>query len=130
MTRDEWSNRPGRSSKWIQPVVRLAIYIRDKFTCQYCGRDLRNALPHEMGLDHLQCQHHNKTGVLRNGKSLHDPSNLITVCRACNSTRKLTPWRKFATGGAIERIEKAIRRKLNIEQAKALRESGQKWSDQ
>lgn len=32
------------SSSWIRKERRLAIYIRDSFCCQYCGRDLRGVL--------------------------------------------------------------------------------------
>lgn len=42
------------SSSWITRERRLAIYLRDAFVCQYCGRDLAAAKPAEMGLDHLE----------------------------------------------------------------------------
>lgn len=101
----------GKGSGWCPKRVRLAIYIRDKFRCQYCGRDLRNANPREVTLDHLKPQ-------CKGGS--HEPSNLITACLSCNSRRQHTPWRRYATGGAVERIKRVIRRPLNIALARAI----------
>ena len=94
---------------------RIAIYLRDDFMCCYCGVDLKDAAPEEMGLDHLKCQ--------VDGGS-HDESNLVTACRSCNSSRRDTPWRQYATGGAVTRIRRNIRRKLNLKLASALQEEG------
>jgi 5-methylcytosine-specific restriction endonuclease McrA len=56
------------------------IYLRDNYTCQYCGRQ---SLPNDLTLDHVLPQS-------RGGKSVWE--NLVTSCKACN-TRKgdLTP---------------------------------------
>jgi 5-methylcytosine-specific restriction endonuclease McrA len=43
----------GRGSKWITKKRRLAIYLRDRFACQYCGQDLHDATPRQVTLDHL-----------------------------------------------------------------------------
>jgi 5-methylcytosine-specific restriction endonuclease McrA len=98
-------------SKWIRPVKRLAIYIRDGFACAYCGRDLRGAAKDQVTLDHLRCR--------VNGGS-NEASNLVTACLRCNSQRGDTPWRQYATGGAVDRIQRLVRRKLNMELAQAL----------
>lgn len=111
MTRKPNRGGPGRSSKWITRTKRLAIYIRDGFTCQYCGRDLRNAKPTDVHLDHLipQC---------RGGS--HEPRNLITACRRCNCARQHKVWWRYATAGAADRIRRQVRRTLNLALARSL----------
>lgn len=107
--------KPGRrklnGGGWIRPVKRLAIYIRDGFQCAYCGCALRNADPRNVTLDHLQprCE----------GGTNHE-SNLITACRSCNSARGAKPWQEYATGGAVERIERLVLEALNMGFAQAI----------
>lgn len=99
-------------SKWIRKERRLALYLRDRVTCQYCGRDLHDAAnPHEVTLDHL---------VPRCEGGDNANANLITACLSCNSQRRDTDWREYATGGAIERIEAQIAKPINIGLAKAI----------
>lgn len=113
------------SSSWIRKERRLAIYIRDRFTCCYCGRDLRDARPVEMGLDHLEDL---VDGGGHKGAN-HASTNLVTACRSCNSARGARPWREYAPGGAQERIEAQRYLSLNLVLAKALLADGAKWSD-
>ena len=101
----------GKGSGWISKINRLAIYLRDSFTCAYCGRDLAQAHPREVTLDHLLPQCDGGT---------HEASNLITACLSCNSRRQHLPWRQYATGGAIERILKLRRRVPNRALAKSV----------
>ncbi len=54
---------------------RLRIYVRDKFTCQYCGK--RKAAD-ELTLDHV-------TPRAQAGHST--PENLVTACVACNNRK-------------------------------------------
>jgi 5-methylcytosine-specific restriction endonuclease McrA len=98
-------------SKWIKPCVRLAIYIRDDFTCNYCGRHLKDAPAADVTLDHIKPR--SKGGD-------DNPRNLITACRSCNSARQNKAVKDYAPGGAIDRIKRQIRRKLNIELAKSI----------
>jgi 5-methylcytosine-specific restriction endonuclease McrA len=105
------TNRQWKGSRWIQPWRRLAIYMRDSFACQYCGRNLLGAKKEDVTLDHLRC-HTNKGG--------DESTNLVTACRSCNSSRQDKPWRRYATGGAIQRIAKTRYRKLNEQLAKAI----------
>jgi 5-methylcytosine-specific restriction endonuclease McrA len=100
-------------SKWIRPEKRLAIYIRDGFRCQCCGRDLRNADPKEVGLDHLICR--SKTETNNN-----EASNLVMICRRDNSSRGNKPWTKYYPAGSHARVRATVRRKLNIDLAKAI----------
>lgn len=65
--------------RWIRPQKRLAIYLRDGFTCLRCGRDLsrvqHTALIH---LDHI---------VPRSRGGSNAETNLFTSCQKCNSSR-------------------------------------------
>lgn len=109
------NSRKGRSSKWIRPEKRLAVYLRDSFQCQYCGRDLHNAPAWDVTLDHLVPQCKAVDGKLpRSGKSIHHESNIVTACLSCNSKRQENSWRKYATPGAVERISRNRRRTLNM----------------
>ena len=98
-------------SKWIRAEKRLAIYLRDRFCCAYCGRDLSTAPACEVTLDHL---------AARSAGGSHEASNLVMACRSCNSSRQDKPWRQYATGGAIERITRARRRALTLDLARAI----------
>lgn len=113
MSKSGHSSKTGKynGSKWIRPEKRLAIHIRDGFQCLYCGRDLKDAEPGEMHLDHL---------LPRSAGGKNGEANLITACRACNCSRQDKPWIDFATGGAIDRIEQLRQRPLNVKLAKAL----------
>lgn len=51
-------------------LTRFEIFNRDKYTCQYCGKEVR-----ELTLDHVFPRH-------RGGK--HDWENVVTCCIACN----------------------------------------------
>lgn len=111
MTRKAWSARQGRSSKWCARPVRLAIYLRDRFTCQYCGADLTGRAPAELALDHLRPR-------CKGGSDA--PTNLVTACRRCNSGRQDRPWWTYATPGAADRIRRQRRRPLNLVLARKL----------
>ncbi len=54
---------------------RLRILVRDRFCCQYCGRQMA---AHELTLDHI-------TPRSKRGRST--PENLVAACKRCN-TRK------------------------------------------
>lgn len=97
---------------WITKEKRLAIYLRDGFTCGYCGTDLRNADPFDLSLDHLNPR-------CKGGGN--EATNLITSCRECNCVEKhMKHWLDFAPGGAIKRIEHLRNQPLNLELSKAL----------
>lgn len=75
--------------KWIWPVTRLAIYLRDGFTCLYCERGLFDAAPRDITLDHLACR-------AKSSKPDNRPCKLLTACRSCNSKRQDKPLAEFA----------------------------------
>lgn len=72
------TNRPRRNqgSKWCRPSTRLAIYLRDGLCCAYCGNSVEDGA--SLTLDHLR-------PYSRGGSN--DPSNLVTCCARCNSSR-------------------------------------------
>ncbi len=90
-------------SKWIRPERRLAIYLRDRFTCIYCLRDLHGSDPRDVTLDHLRPGH---------AAGNHHASNLVTACRACNSAKGDRPVARFAGLEARKHIARNTRRSL------------------
>lgn len=98
-------------SKWITKERRLAIYMRDNFVCAYCGEDLRKHDRRNIGLDHL---------TPRYSGGSNDSSNLVTVCKACNSSRGTKDFKEYATGGALLRIEANIAKEVNVALAKSI----------
>ncbi|OGN80707.1 MAG: HNH endonuclease [Chloroflexi bacterium GWC2_73_18] len=56
-----------------RPRVKLSrreVFIRDRYTCQFCGRET-----HDLTLDHVVPRHRGGT---------HDWENLVAACRSCN----------------------------------------------
>src|SRR5579884_1649076 len=51
-------------------LTRREVFVRDRYTCQYCGRQAR-----ELTLDHVFPRH-------RGGR--HTWENLVAACKACN----------------------------------------------
>jgi len=51
-------------------LTRLEVFVRDNYTCQYCGRGTR-----ELTLDHV---------VPRSQGGVHSWENVVSACRACN----------------------------------------------
>lgn len=96
---------------WIRREKRLAIYIRDGFTCMCCGTDLRNASPRGIALDHLRTK--GKGGC-------NESWNLMTICLTCNSRRGSKQWTKFYPPGSHDRVRRHRRRALNMALATAL----------
>jgi 5-methylcytosine-specific restriction endonuclease McrA len=108
-TRAEHAKRKGRSGHWISAHRRLAVYIRDDWTCGYCDRDLQYVGVGECELDHL---------IPRSRGGTHDTRNLILVCVRCNAARRDRPWRAFARkvagAVAVARILRRRRRVINV----------------
>lgn len=71
------------------------VYLRDGFTCKYCGFDGRS-FPNwlQLTVDHV---------LPKNSGGSDDKSNKITACRACNS---ITSRMKFPKGTSTEEAKK------------------------
>lgn len=97
--------------RWIRVERRLAIYLRDSFACQYCGRDLHGAAATEVTLDHL---------IPRSQGGNNRNENLVTACRRCNSARGSKVWTEYASGGAVDRIRAIVWHPINLDLARAI----------
>lgn len=101
------SRKTGQGSKWCRPSTRQAIYHRDGFCCAYCGAAAEGGVT--LTLDHiLACE--------LGGDN--DPSNLITACLSCNSSKQdLTTRAWFAVlrdnGIDTSKVGPRIRRLAN-----------------
>jgi transcription elongation factor Elf1 len=93
---------------WIRKERRLAIYIRDNFTCCYCNRDLHNETSDQITLDHL---------IARSEHIDNTSTNLITACKSCNSRRQNQPFYLFASAEALVKIESLRYADLNMKLA-------------
>jgi 5-methylcytosine-specific restriction endonuclease McrA len=51
-------------------LTRREVFVRDKYTCQYCGKQTK-----DLTIDHVMPRH-------RGGR--HTWDNLVSACRACN----------------------------------------------
>ena len=71
------------ASNFIARETRVAIYNRDGFSCVYCGtigsEGGKGATGTILSLDHITPR--------TLGGALADPTNLVTACCLCNSTR-------------------------------------------
>lgn len=110
-TRSRGMVNKNQGSKWITRERRLAIYIRDQFTCLICEADLREEPAHNVTLDHI---------VPRSKGGTNKSDNLYTCCGKCNSSRGDRPIRKWATRGAISRILIQSTRPLNMDLSRAI----------
>jgi hypothetical protein len=97
--------------QWITTKKRLAIYLRDDFTCLYCNTSLKDAHPNDITLDHM---------ISRVYGGDNSQTNLLTACKPCNDRKNGTWWYRFATTEAIERICRYTRKPLNVELAESL----------
>lgn len=61
---------------WKRSFSRKNIYIRDNYTCQYCGNRFH---PSELTIDHIKPRS-------RGGKSTWE--NMVTCCKECNNKKK------------------------------------------
>lgn len=78
--------RSRKRNAYVADVNRLAIFNRDKWTCQLCGRkvDRKKVAPHPRSpsLDHI-------VPISRGGT--HEPANVQLACFGCNSRKGAKP---------------------------------------
>lgn len=101
--------KAGQGSKWIQPVKRLQLYLRDGMCCTYCGRTIEEGAV--LSLDHILACELGGT---------NEATNLITSCVPCNSAKQdLTTRAWFAVlrdrGIDTAKIGPKIRRLVAID---------------
>lgn len=72
--------------KWLYPVTRLAIYLRDLFTCVYCLANLATVPANMRSVDHI-------VAVADGGTN--DATNLATCCKRCNDRKQAKSARQF-----------------------------------
>jgi 5-methylcytosine-specific restriction endonuclease McrA len=87
----------------LRKDLRLAIYLRDHFTCLCCLRDLTDAAPADLTLDHV-------TPASDGGSN--DASNLYLCCRHCNCSRQDKPLSRAAGLEAVKHIRRNCRRSI------------------
>lgn len=98
---------------WITKERRLAIYLRDRFTCLLCLKDLHDADPRDVTLDHV-------TPKVDGGSN--ESSNLYTACRSCNCSRQDKPLNRVAGPETVAHVRRNVRRSMvkPLKLAKAL----------
>lgn len=105
------SNAANNGGNWIKPKKRRAIYLRDDLRCVYCEAGIEDGA--QLTLDHLvPCELGGDNGA----------ANLITACKACNSSKGSKSQRQFFaylrdrgvdTDKVGKRIRRTVRRKLH-----------------
>ena len=92
------------TGQWIRSEKRLAIYLRDGFSCVYCGSALHGAAPQDLTLDHV---HPWSLG------GENDAANLITACRHCNCSRGARRLHEYADDHTRRAVRRQTARKLS-----------------
>jgi 5-methylcytosine-specific restriction endonuclease McrA len=97
------NGKSGYKGVVIRKDLRLAIYLRDRFTCLACCKDLSDADPRDITLDHIKPD---------SDGGGNEPSNLYTCCRACNCSRQDKPLTRFAGPETRAHIRRNTRRSI------------------
>ena len=80
MTKERRKQKDGNSRKFkIKKNKRLALYLRDSFTCAFCKLDMKGMDARLITLDHIKPRAQGGTD---------DPTNLVTACLRCNCVKK------------------------------------------
>ncbi len=116
-----------RTSKFVTPEKRAAIYIRDEWTCVYCGRPPRGARfrTHKtaiypgLALDHV---------IPRSRGGSNEATNLVTCCDECNRRKadrtveewaaQLAMYERARLRGVEARIAAAIAKPIDLDAGK------------
>lgn len=88
-------------SRWIRRTRRLALYMRDGFTCVYCGLSMLDHKPDNIELDHVD-------GTEYFGSPVHTNDNLVTCCQGCNRSKRDLPLDEWAAPDTVVRVVSAL----------------------
>lgn len=110
------------SGQWIRTDLRVAIYLRDEFTCLYCSANLHGTDFRNITLDHV---------IPKADGGSNRPANLITACLSCNCSKKEKPVEVFTTPERLDWIRRNTGRDIKVyrQLAKALISIKTLWSD-
>lgn len=112
------ARNPRQGMNWCRLSTRLAIYHRDGFACVYCGTGSEYGIG--MTLDHFE-------PCLQGG--LNHPTNLVTCCRPCNSSKQDISWRVWRerlqqrgvdTAGLVKRVKRQLLRPIDRAEGRRL----------
>lgn len=117
------TSRPRRTQgmNFVRQTTRLAIYLRDGLACAYCGHAVEDGA--RLTLDHLRPYSAGGTNA---------PTNLVTCCGRCNSSRGTRPVAAFAAAVAeyldhgaeareiLAHVRRTVRRTLPRAEAREL----------
>ena len=107
------SKRYRHGMNWIRQEKRLAIYLRDKFACIYCGAGVESEET-IFSLDHVK--HYGGNQV----------ENLVTACMDCNTQKGNSKVADFVKGlpedreVVLARVARALATPVNLEEAKQM----------
>jgi hypothetical protein len=79
--------RRTKAGQWLRSTTRLAIYLRDDWTCVWCGA---RSGPYGEGVT-LTVDHYIPDTL----GGTNTPTNLLTACWACNCTRREASVEEF-----------------------------------
>ncbi len=69
--------------KRVHPIAKLTrkeLFLRDNYTCQYCGKQ-----PKELTIDHV---------IPRHCGGPHRWDNLVSACNSCRRRLECSPWKR------------------------------------
>jgi len=96
---------------WIRQDLRIAIYLRDGFTCLYCYR--AKFRPSELQIDHI-------VPAASGERDDNRPENLATCCCDCNASKGTRTLAEFIGEGEADRVKTAARKPFDRGVAKAV----------
>lgn len=115
-----WRDGQASGYDWCGRTLRIAVYMRDGWSCLACGYHASPDHPGDgahpwagLTLDHLR----------RDCPKPNDPTNLVTLCLSCNSSRRAVgpaAWDATFAETAYFQVRKALDRKAALELAKAI----------
>lgn len=87
---DRFQRKSKIGRRKVSEDIRAEVYLRDNFTCQYCGLKSK---PKDLTIDHL-------IPLSRGG--LDEMVNYVTCCRQCNQLKSNMPLEQFAQSISID----------------------------